>query len=110
MDMELITDRMKMGDLRLLERLLAHYKKVPEEGLFYGLTANAKHSWFDHADEERWAEMILLFVTKSHDDIIEAERVFHRWAAEAHPGKPVTRVGDPMLPEGSSRYWIYVVR
>ena len=107
--MELRTDLMKMGELERLAGLLTKYKKVPDEGLFYGLTDNAKESFWDHDDEEKWNEMLLLFVTPTFEDIQRADTMFKEWAATTHPGKPVVCVTDPPQP-GQKRYWIYILR
>ncbi len=110
--MELRTDLMKMADLQRYRALLDRYKNIPDLGLVFGLTDNAKQSWWDHEDEDRWEEMTLLFVTKSRTDVLAAADMFREWAATAHEGVACYQVGldDEELPEGSSRYWLYILR
>jgi len=101
---------MKMADLQRFKTLLGHYKKIPESGLIYGLTDNARGTYMDHDDEEQWNEMALLFVTKSNDDVLEAERIFCSWARESYPSHSLKRVGAATLTPQSSRYWLYILR
>ena len=110
--MELRTDLMKMADLGRFRSVLERYRNVPEIGIVFGLTDNAKATWWDHEDEEQWEEMALLFVTKDRGDVLLAADVFRSWAVEAHPGVPCYQVGpeDEDLPHGSSRYWLYILR
>jgi hypothetical protein len=110
--MELRTDLMKMADLDKFRAILDRYKNIPDIGLVFGLTDNAKGSWWAHEDENRWEEMTLLFVTKSRDDVKAAAEMFRKWAYEAWPQVPCYQVGveDDELPEGSSRYWLYILR
>lgn len=110
--MELRTDLMKMADLDRFGRLLDRFTQIPEFGLVFGLTDNAKATWWDHEDEERWEEMTLLFVTKERDDVLVAGDMFRAWAAANHPKVDCYQVGvdDEELPVGSSRYWVYILR
>lgn len=110
--MELRTDLMKMADLERFANLLGRYKNIPDLGLVFGLTDNAKQSWWDHEDEQRWEEMTLLFVTKHRADVLKAADMFRQWAATSHPDTACYQVGadDDDLPEGSSRYWLYILR
>ena len=110
--MELRTDLMKMADLERFAGLLERYKNIPEMGLVFGLTDNAKATWWDHEDEDRWEEMALLFVTKTRDDVLRAADVFRRWAEQSHGDRPCFQVGveDEELPYDSSRYWLYILR
>lgn len=103
---------MKMADLERFESLLTRYKNIPDLGLVFGLTDNAKQSWWDHEDEQRWEEMTLLFVTKHRADVLDAANRFRRWASREHAGTACYQVGvdDAELPEGSSRYWLYILR
>lgn len=110
--MELRTDLMKMADLERFKGVLERYRNIPEIGIVFGLTDNAKASWWDHEDEEQWQEMALLFVTKERSGVLAAADVFRAWAAQAHPGVACYQVGtdDDDLPSGSSRYWLYILR
>lgn len=108
--MDLRYDLMKMADLQRFKNLLGHYKKIPQGGLIFGLTDNARETYMDHDDEECWDEMALLFVTKSMDDVLEAEQIFCHWAGEKHPSQPLKRVGTTTLTPDSSRYWLYILR
>ena len=110
--MELRTDLMRMRDLDKFQKVLARYRNVPDIGLVFGLTNDAKGSWWDHEDEQRWEEMALLYVTPERHEVLAAADVFRRWAQESHPGVACYQVGfdDAELPEGSSRYWLYILR
>ena len=108
--MELRYDLMKMADLDRLKNLLGHYKKVPDRGLIFGLTDNARETYMDHDDEERWEEMALLFVTKEFEVIQQAERLFANWATDTYPQHDCRRVGSTVLKPDSSRYWLYILR
>jgi len=107
---ELRYDLMKMADLDRLKNLLGHYKKVPEHGLVFGLTDNARETYMDHDDEERWEEMALLFVTKEMEIINEAENIFSSWASSTYPQHELRRVGATVLRPDSSRFWLYILR
>ena len=108
--MDLRYDLMKMADLQRFKTLLGHYKKIPERGLIFGLTDNARETYMDHDDEEQWDEMALLFVTKSMEDVLHAEQIFSAWATQTHPSQPLRRVGQMALTPDSSRYWLYILR
>lgn len=108
--MELRYDLMKMADLERLKNLLGHYKKVPERGLIFGLTDNARETYMDHDDEEAWEEMALLFVTPEFEVIHQAEQLFSDWASSTYPQHDCQRVGATVLRPDSSRYWLYILR
>ena len=108
--MELRYDLMKMADLDRFKNLLGHYKKIPETGLIYGLTSNARETYMDHDDEECWTEMALLFVTPSLADVLAAGEMFTNWAKNNHPQHNLKQVGQEQLPEDSKRYWLYILR
>jgi hypothetical protein len=107
---ELRYDLMKMADLERLKNLLGHYKKIPERGLTYGLTDNARSTYVDHDDEEVWEEMALLFVVKELPLILDAEALFTDWAQTHHAQHALKRVGASSLSLESSRYWLYILR
>lgn len=110
--MELRTDLMKMAEIDRFRGVLDRYRNIPELGLVFGITDNAKATWWDHEDEARWEEMALLFVTKERADVLVAADIFRAWAADQHPNAACYQVGvdDAALPAGSSRYWLYILR
>jgi hypothetical protein len=110
--MELRTDLMRMRDLERFQSVLSRYKNIPDIGIVFGLTDDAKGSWWDHEDEQRWEEMALLFVTPERDEVLAAADLFRAWASHAHPGVACYQVGadDEELPPDSSRYWLYILR
>lgn len=110
--MELRVDLMKMADLDRFRGVLDKYRNIPDIGLVFGLTDNAKGTWWDHEDEERWEEMILLYVARNREDVLAAADIFRAWAQETHPEVACYQVGpdDDELPADSSRYWLYVLR
>ena len=108
--MELRYDLMKMADLDRFRKLLSHYKKIPEAGLTFGVTDNARETYMDHDDEECWEEMALLFVTKTLADVEKAEEVFLEWAATQHPDIACNCVTLYALDETASRFWLYILR
>lgn len=110
--MELRTDLMKMADHERFRGVLDRYRNIPELGIVFGLTDNAKATWWDHEDEDRWEEMALLYVARERTDVLIAADIFRQWAATAHPDTPCYQVGpdDDELPDGSSRYWLYILR
>jgi len=112
MSMELRTDLMKMADLDKSRALIYKYKNIPDLGIVFGLTDNAKGAWAMHEDEERWEELTLLFVTKRREDVMRAAGIFRAWAEGEHSNTACYQVGweDAELPEGASRYWLYILR
>ncbi len=110
--MELRTDLMKMADHERFRGVLDKFTKIPEIGIVFGLTDNAKATWWDHEDENQWEEMILLYVARERADVLVAADILREWASRVHPGVPFYQVGpdDDDLPDGSSRYWLYILR